>query len=71
MHTSKISIEIGALGISKLTLEAARGDHGLRFLRNSLPAIALFDGMLPRASEIAERHHHESQTQIDQEQDRG
>jgi hypothetical protein len=45
----KIVVETDSCGICKLTLETSNGEAGLRLLKNSLPALRLFDAMIPTA----------------------
>lgn len=56
MSKPKILVETDSRGICKLTLEIG-GEAGLRLLRNSLPALRLFNAMIPTAYE------HESERQ--------
>jgi hypothetical protein len=49
MSRPKILIESDHRGISKLTLETPNGKAGLRLLKNSLPALRLFDALIPTA----------------------
>lgn len=45
-HNSKIFVEAGDRGISKITLETPDSEAGLRFLKHSLPALRLFDSFV-------------------------
>jgi hypothetical protein len=49
MTKPKILVETDQRGICKLTLESPGGEAGLRLLKNSLPALRLFNAMIPTA----------------------
>ena len=46
MTRPKILVETDYQGIRKLTLETPGGEAGLRLLKNSLPALRLFNAMI-------------------------
>jgi hypothetical protein len=49
MNKPKILVETDNQGIRRLTLEMPGGEAGLRLLKNSLPALRLFNAMIPTA----------------------
>lgn len=60
MFKTKISVETNQRGICKITLQTPDGEAGLRLLKNSLPALRLFDAMIPAAYETATQRNEEN-----------
>ena len=54
MASPTITVEVNKQGISRITILSSRdGESGLKFLKNSLPALRLFD-LLIRPNDSAE-----------------
>jgi hypothetical protein len=49
MSNPRILVETDNQGIRKLTLETPGDEAGLQLLKNSLPALRLFNAMIPTA----------------------